>query len=195
MELNVKLLTNDFFDKKTSLFAFLLCHRTFSMYIYCYDMHKIGSIAFFDRIMLDFKDYLVSSTTIDWESNRELLAEMFPDLDEHIPIASYAFDSCVIFDSTLKYLITKRSEYFKEIIDGLHATLDMYIQEIENLDPNVEDIDKIISSHALFIEEVNFQNSIISLISTIGIITQEVVDEFSKMVVERPFLDLAKVDG
>lgn len=86
-----------------------------------------------------------------------------PDLDDFEGgTASYGLDSCVVIDDALNFLHAQSSVYIERVVNAIANTLDMYIQEKENIDsqdPNREDK---IANDPYMLNEIGRQIALVS---------------------------------
>ena len=97
--------------------------------------------------------------------SRKKLYDVAPDLDDFEGgSASYGLDSCVVIDEALSFIDEQSGINIERIVNAVFDTLDMYIQEKENLNNQDPDLKNKIDNDPFMVREIERQVSLISFI-------------------------------
>lgn len=178
------------------LFAVLACERMLPSYIHFHNDEKWGSV----NVLNDTLEFLYTFTLnghidtpiidklkIDVEQNA-------PDLDEFSSeSASYALDTCITYYETLEYAKTKNNTHLSNVVESLLATVDMFIQEQDDLDPSDIHLEEKISKNKYMMNEIERQNTILSVLSKQELITSELIETLRRLNLSLPLIELNKL--
>jgi uncharacterized protein YjaG (DUF416 family) len=107
-------------------------------------------------------------------------------------LCSFALDSSNCILETLNFIKTHEVEYAKNIAIFCRDTVDMYIQEINDMDYNNPKFEEEISKHELMISELERQGEIIKKLKTEKEFNQDIMTKFENInkKTNRPNLNL-----
>lgn len=162
-----KLKELDFIRQLT--FAYLTCERLYPNYVYFSDNYGFGS----PDVLRDAIDYLFSNL-FDNKSDVPKIYALIKNVDKNTPepgnfdtgLASAALDACGVVYESLNFLIDKQLSRLETISTMATDTVDMFIQDIENLDFNSDkNFQQKIENHPLMKKEIAIQFGIITFLS------------------------------
>jgi uncharacterized protein YjaG (DUF416 family) len=158
---------------KQLVFAYLLCERLYPNYV-CFSARSY----FGDKqILRDAIDFICSILLTPNFSNEEKTKSFLSRIDINTPLphnfdtilASSALDACCAVLVTLNFILDKNTSRLDEISTFATDTVDMYIQERDNLDFNNDpQFDDKIINDPLMKKELDIQNGIVSYLSNIN---------------------------
>lgn len=156
---------------KQLTFAYLTCERLCPNYLFFSENYKFGDT---DKLReaIDFIYYNLFTKNLD----KAKVYTLIKSIDNLIPepadydtvLASSALDACGAILETLNFLVDHLTARLDNISTMATDTIDMYIQEKDNLDyNNDENFQQKIDDHPLMIKEISIQKGIISYLSRI----------------------------
>ncbi len=162
---------------KQLAFAYLTCERLYPNYVYFSTNYDFGRPHELRRAI----DYLYSNLFENKSDSKEInflittVDSITPQPAEHDTIlASSALDACGVVYESLNLLLDKQASRLESISTMATDTVDMYIQEIEELDFNSDkDFQQKIDNHPLMKKEVESQSGIITFLSNTMTIDHE----------------------
>lgn len=178
--------------------------------VFCYlcSIHVIENYIYFSK-KYNWGDYSVLSKALDvvriqlLDKNYKIsnLTELINSVDGEIPdtnnfptiLCSFALDSSNCILETLNFIKTLELERVKDIALFCRDTVDMYIQEINDMDYNNPKFEEEIRQHELMITELSRQEQIIkNLIELKGEFNEEIIFKLEEInnKTERPDLKL-----
>jgi uncharacterized protein YjaG (DUF416 family) len=178
------------------LFAILACERMLPSYIHFHNNEKWGSVT----VLKDTLAFLYTCTLnghIDTPIIDKLKFDMeqnAPDLDEFSsPSTSYALDTCITYLEALEYTKTKNDTHLSNVVESLLDTVDMFIQEQDDLDPSDTHLEEKISKNKYMMNEIERQNTILSVLSRQELITSELIETLRSLNLSLPLIELDKL--
>lgn len=133
-------------------------------------VHHWGDADFLKRIIADVYSALIDPSVImDVAQWRTSLDKISPDIDEFEgALPSYALDTCIAFDELLSYIATEEVRHIHYLSEAVFDSVDMYVQEKLDLDPNDPLLEeKIASNPAMLTEEARQKEMLIELNDTV----------------------------
>lgn len=116
----------------------------------------------------------------------------WPDLDEsQNEFASYAFDACLAMTEALNFVINKDSTHVINCITAATDTVDMYVQDISDLDPATPDLNSIIDANPVMITEVKRQRLIAESLAETPVISSSYINGLRALNGQEDIVDLS----
>ena len=84
-----------------------------------------------------------------------------PDLDQASGATSYAFDFCVALDSLIDFFETNEFSSLEGVLAQAVATVDMFVQEFNELDPADVALEQKIRQNEFMVNEINRQTKLL----------------------------------
>ncbi|WP_199119246.1 DUF416 family protein [Pedobacter sp. ASV28] len=155
------------FNKQLA-FAYLTCERLYPNYNYFSKNYDFGDPIVL-RTAIDYISGNFFNQKIDKAKNDFLIEKIdtcIPEpADYETILASSALDACTVITETLGFLNDKKKSRLEDISTMATDSVDMYIQEIEDLDFNRDkDFQKKIDSHPLMKKEISIQKGIVDFL-------------------------------
>lgn len=161
-----KLKELDFTKQKT--FAYLTCERLYPNYLFFSENYDFGNQNIL-REAIDFLYLNLFETNLDKTKINSLVKkveENTPDTSDFSTIyVSSALDACTCILDSLHFLLDKDFLKLTYISSCATDTVDMYIQEIENIELSDKDFRHKVDSHPLMKKEFEMQSGIIAFLS------------------------------
>ncbi len=179
MEDDIETLILSLSDRQKAVFAGLVCERLLPQYAAFCAAVQWGSPAVFQQGV----ELLYNSAdgVFDQEQATALLdkfKDIAPDLDEfdgHLP--SYALDACVALDEALQFLTDKHEAHIINCATAATDTIDMFVQEYQDLEPSRRDLDAVIAADPFMLAEQARQRRILEALLS--------VNEFDNAAIQR----------
>ncbi|WP_394974850.1 DUF416 family protein [uncultured Croceitalea sp.] len=154
--------------KNKLLFAFWVSKRLFHNYVFFNEKTSYGDI----DVMLDALNQIekyINNSTVD---NDEILNTITvveantPDTNNFDTIlASFALDACSALIESLNFIIDQDIKYIVNVGVFARDTIDMFIQELEDMDYDDSNFESKIKNHTLMKQEMSDQNVMLSKLS------------------------------
>jgi len=161
---------------KQLAFAYLTCERLYPNYVSFSTEVVFGNPTIL-RNVIDFIFKQLFRESLD----EKIIQEYLLSIDQNIPypenyatiLASLALDSCTVIEETLNFLIDKKPSRLYDISTMAIDTVDMYIQDRDNMDYNTDsDFEIKVLNDPLMQEELYIQKGIISFLDKIDRINE-----------------------
>jgi len=160
-------------------FGLLCCERMIPNYVAFSEQSVWGDPAVL-RKALDacWESLIDGSAEIDWTTLKAQCDESAPDTEEFQTIlVSSALDAAVATATLIDLLKTRDVEHAVSIASLARDTVDMYVQELEDMPPNAPDLEERIRLHGLMQNELQAQQDDLARIS--GMFDKQLLrDEF-----------------
>jgi uncharacterized protein YjaG (DUF416 family) len=159
--------------KKQIVFAYLTCERLYPNFLYFHNNYKFGN----PHILREAIEFIYNSI-ITADTDNKKIHQLLKDIDTNTPypgdfnttFASAALNACGVIYETLNLLSNAKDsgKLIKDISTMATDTIDLYIQEHDNLDYNTdEDFEDKIFHNPLMQSELRIQKGIIVYLSKI----------------------------
>ena len=158
-------------DKKRLAFALTCCERLVPNYRKFQSETKWGDIGLIESLM----DQLWKAAAGSQVGEQEL-AELSrqceacaPDADDFDSLyVSSAQDACLAMCQVFDYVHDQNLEHLTQAASYAIDSVDLYVQETENMQPNTEDLEGRILAHPLMQNEIKKQAQAITQLADIG---------------------------
>lgn len=170
--------------KKKILFCVLTCEKLLSNYMSFEEENDWGDHQVLQEAIDMIYQYLINDKLFSNEEISELLervdaitphTEDFPGI-----LTSFALDACTSVESTLQFILDDKAEHVMEVVSYAYDTVDMFIQEKENMDSNDREIEERISNDVFMQRERKRQKELLQRMSEMqnDNITDDVINRF-----------------
>lgn len=123
---------------------------------------------------------------------KDEVESFWPDLDEsQNDFASYAFDACIAMVEALNFIINTDSAHVINCITAATDTVDMYVQDIIDIDPATPDLNSIIDANPIMIKEVNRQRLIAESLAETPVIDSGYISDLRALNGQEAVVDLS----
>jgi uncharacterized protein YjaG (DUF416 family) len=155
---------------KQLVFAYLTCERLYPNYLHFSEDYTFGN-PYALRKAIDYLFENLFETHIDATD----ISSLIQNIEKNTPdpalfdtvLASSALDACGVVFESLNFMLDRRPSRLADIATMATDTVDMYIQDIENLDFNSDKLfQHKIDTHPLMQKEKAIQSGILSFLSS-----------------------------
>ncbi len=165
------------------LFAFWVAKRLFHNYVFFSKATSFGDI----DIMLDAFN-LIDKYLKDEIKNEDEIIKAFGDIDENTPdtndfstvLVSFALDSCNALTECLRYILDENISHVVDIGIFARDTVDIFIQEINDMEINDLDFELNIQNNELMRKEITSQKIFLKRLKEKKVTLKEIV--FDKII-------------
>lgn len=164
-----------------ALFAALVCDKLYPNYLLFTEVEQWGNpVTFRDGVEFLFDVSLTGTRSVAEAKEVDTAFSLaFPDLDDFSGITpGYAFDASCALSEVLEFVITGAKEHVVNCSTAGFDTIDMFVQEFYDLDPNRPDLNQIIDADPYMIRECARQRNILDVLSETTTITPALVAQF-----------------
>lgn len=180
-------------EKGRILFGALTTERLYPNYIHFEKMVGWGDHSKLQGAISLLYEYLLREDLVAVSEIQDAINEVdfvTPHTDDFPGITtSFALDACTSVHSTLSYILDKNIEHIIDVAIYARDTVDMYIQEIHNLDSQNPDFETKIATDPFMIAEKKRQIEVIRDINGItGGITSDLIRGIRNM---NPIIDVS----
>ncbi len=152
---------------KQVAFAYLTCERLYPNYIYFSNNFGFGS----PGVLRGAIDYLYLNL-FETNPDKTKIDLLIKDVDNNTPdtedfttiFVSSALDACTAISDSLGFLVDKDFSKITYVSSYGFDTVDMYIQEIENIEPTEKNFRQRVNDHPLMKKEILIQQGIITFL-------------------------------
>jgi len=181
-------------DINKILFATITCERLYPNYKYFQQQVGWGNHEILQEAIILLYQPVVSGGDVNINEVNEAVSQVdmiTPDTDEFPGITtSFALDACTSIYSTLMFLLDRNIENIVDVATYARDTVDMFIQERDNMDYNNDPAFELkISNDNLMITEKNRQKVLVAKLRDFNgkKITTADVDRLRE---QRPIIDI-----
>jgi uncharacterized protein YjaG (DUF416 family) len=165
------------------LFAVLICERLYPNYVAFQKTFNWGNHEVLQEAIALLRQYLIKEDLFE-ESEIEEIIERVDTITPHTEkfpgiITSFALDACTSVYSTLSYLLDKNVDNIADVASYARDTVDMYIQEIEDLKANDPKLEEKIAGNEFMILERRAQRELLKKLSVMNLekVSDKLIDE------------------
>jgi uncharacterized protein YjaG (DUF416 family) len=181
----VKKLIANLSDVKLLLFCNLNCEKVLPGYQVFVKVENWGDYKFLKLLNEEVYRVLIDKQVRNYAQWDKQLEDNFPNLDDFDNIAaSYGFDACVVFNQMISFLLDGDNIHAIHNSNGVLNTVDMFIQEKENIQntnySNLESLESFIESDEYMQREYKRQLGLLEELRIIDI-SEESIKKLRKM--------------
>ncbi|RFS17701.1 DUF416 family protein [Emticicia sp. C21] len=150
--------------KQQVLFAVLTCEKLLPNYRQFSNIEKWGDIEVLEEAIVMIYQYLQDIELNDTELDGiyEKITEITPNVEQFKgDLASYALDACSAVSDAVEFLLSEDQSYLINIVSIAQETIDMFVQESEDLDITDEDLENKIAQNVFVKREYKRQQDIL----------------------------------
>lgn len=152
-------------SKNRLVFGFWVSKRLFHNYVYFNNVSSFGDIDFLFDAFNSIEKYLKNN-----EFNKIDIKKAIVDIDKNTPntedfdtiLASFALDACNALSECLNYILDNKISHIVDIGIFARDTVDMYIQEKEDMDYSDPEFELKIQNNELMVKEMTSQYSFLN---------------------------------
>lgn len=171
-------------DQQLIAFCYLCSKYMIDNYIFFSKKYNWGDIFILNDTLNTINKILISKKKENINLNKMILSvdKQIPDTNDFSSLlCSFALDSSNCILETLKFINTNKVENVKNVATFCRDTVDMFIQEIEDLNYNDTKIEEDISNHELMLSELCRQKELINKIKLENDFNQAVIDKLDNI--------------
>lgn len=180
-----------------SLVAALICDKLYPNYLLFTETDNWGNPSLFRAgIELLFEAAATGNRPISAAQKLDNeLDSAFPDLDDFTSSqASYAFDASSALASALQFLITGEKEHVVNCSIAAFDTVDMFVQMLYEIEPNVPNLEALIDRDPYMQKEVERQQQVLHLLCTTSIVSPDFITKLRQQQEKQPaIVDMNKL--
>lgn len=125
---------------------------------------------------------------------QQQLEAFWPDLDESTnPLASYAFDACIAFSEALALVQNGEFEHLLNSATAAQDTVDMYVQDVTNVDLAREELNAFLEAAPLMQQEVARQTAMANILAAKSDLTAAFIGQLRQQSGQEPLIDFALI--
>lgn len=167
-------------SEKKIVFALLTVEKLIPNYVHFSQIHQWGD----PKILEEIKSYLLDQVITRKVTHHSETIKFLTQIEATTPdtenfdsmLVSFALDACVALISVIKYTKNQDMDTIVDVAICARDTVDMYIQEKENIDLTNDLIEEIIENDPFMQREKRRQALVIKHLSTINSISMEHLD-------------------
>lgn len=185
-------------DKARILFAVLICERLYPNYVFFQNLVHWGNHDILQDAISVIRQYLFKDDLFskeDIEDVMERIDLVTPDTEDFVGITtSFALDACTSIYGTLSYILDKNIDHVVDVASVALDTVDMFIQEKDDLNANDRDIEMKIANDPFMIAEKAGQRELLQKLSGLKFdrVTDEIIESLKNKssIIDLRLLDL-----
>lgn len=169
--------------KQRILFCVLTCERLLPNYKHFEKENNWGNHEVLQESIDMIYQYLINDKLFAADDVLELLERVdsvTPHTEDFTGIlTSFALDACTSIESTLNFILNNKLEHVMEVVSYAYDTVDMFVQEKENMDPNDRYLEEKIRNDVFMQRERRRQKELVERITELQTdnITNEVIND------------------
>lgn len=170
-------------NAKRLLFAILICERLYPNYVHFYNTFNWGDPRILEEAISVVFQSLINKDSIDRIEILNLIEEIElinPDADDFSDIyLSFALDACASVYSSLNFILDPELEHIVDVAICARDTVDMFIQERDDISVFTTETENEISKDLLMLAEKRRQRDSIEIMLSKDfgdVITDQLID-------------------
>lgn len=165
-------------DGKKLTFSLLICERLFPNYVFFSIKYSFGNPSELKKIISTLiRDLLDKSKSSKIDNYINIVENITPDTEDYDTIlASFALDACTSLLSTLYFLKDGDFENLVDVATYARDTVDMFIQERDDLDINDIQMDQLIEEDPFMQRELKRQFEVVDYLTNIKSESLSIID-------------------
>lgn len=171
-------------DEKKITFSLLICERLLPNYVYFSKKYSYGNPSELNNIIsILYKNLLEKIEDPNIDNYIDTVEEIIPDTEDYSTIlVSFALDACTSILSTLYFLKDKEIENIVDVSTYATDTVDMFIQERDDLDVSNPNLELLIEEDLFMQNEIKRQSNVIDYLNSIESVTEKDLDAMRQIV-------------
>ncbi|MFH6995145.1 DUF416 family protein [Flavobacterium sp. FlaQc-48] len=154
-------------DEKKITFSLLICERLLPNYVYFSKKYGYGDPSQLEEIISTlFKDLIEKNKSQNIDNYINVVENLTPDTEDYSTIlASFALNACTSILSTLFFLKDDDFENLADVATYARDTVDMFIQERDDLDMNDSQMEILIEKDPFMQKELKRQFEVVDYLN------------------------------
>lgn len=167
----IKKLIKELEPAQNAAFVALTCEKMLPNYFRFSEIEKWGNSEIYTEALTTLYGFVLNQS-YDKEYIVRIMDDLeanSPDLDEFdSPTASYALDTSSAMLEAVSFLLDGKIEHIYNCATYATDTVDMFIQELNDLDPNHPNLGNIIDKNGYMVNETERQERMLKLLTDIN---------------------------
>lgn len=170
-------------------FAYAICERLTPHYQSFFEAEGWGDLVVLQSALVVLRQAVFAAPVVtDVQQTYRQVEEVTPDSDDFgSSFGSFALDTCCAILAALDFLLTEHDQAVLDVATCARNTVDLYVQELEELDPNDPHLEQKIDRSPYMVQEVNWQRAALKRLASSERPSPEILQEL----LQGPRLDLA----
>ncbi len=169
--------------KKNLIFGYLTGKRLLPNYSFFSKNYNFGDPLILEKYLNEIRNYILDfNYQISFNGFESIIDKITPAPENFVTIlASSALDACGVVFEILSYINDNDQQHIEAISTMATDSVDMYIQEKENLNMNIPESEEKISSHPLMLQERKTQEEIWNYLHRANVLNEEAITALEKL--------------
>lgn len=181
-------------DKGRIIFALLTCEKLYPNYVFFRNHFHWGDERLLGDAIIGIYEYIIKKDKSEIKHLLDEVESITPDTGEFPDVtASFALDACTAVYSTLKYISFKNIDDLVDVASYAIDTVDMYVQEKENLEYSDPEFESKIANDPYMIAEKRRQQTLLDRLSELA--ERVSIDAISELRDEKAIIDIDALKG
>lgn len=170
-------------------FAYAICTRLTPHYQAFFEVEGWGDILVLQSALAVLRQAVFAAPAVAAvQRTYRQVEEVTPDSDDFgSSLGSLALDTCCAILAALDFTLYERNQAILDVATFARNTVDLYVQELEELDPSDPHLEQKIDRSPYMVQEVNWQRAALHRLASMEQPSPEILQELLK----GPLLDLA----
>jgi uncharacterized protein YjaG (DUF416 family) len=171
--------------KAKLIFCLLSCEKLLPNYKYFSEIYKFGS----DKKLKEIIDFLFDFVLEEKEITEDQVIFFIEEIERITPdtndfetiLVSFALDACTSVLSLLYFIRDNEIEHILDVVTYARDTVDMFIQERDDLDLNKINIESIINNDYLMLAEKERQIKTSKYLNNLSVISLDTIEHLRQI--------------
>jgi uncharacterized protein YjaG (DUF416 family) len=170
-------------------FAYAICERLTPHYHAFSEAEGWGDLLVLQSALVVLRQAVFAAPAIpDVQRTYRQVEEVTPDSDDFgSSLGSFALDTCCAILAALDFILTAHDQAVLDVATFARNTVDLYVQELEELDPNDPHLEQKIDRSLSMVQEVQWQRAALKRLAS----REQPSPELLQELLPGPTLDLA----
>jgi uncharacterized protein YjaG (DUF416 family) len=163
-------------------FAYAICVRLQPHYQAFYEAEDWGNPAVLHSALTMLRQAVFSAPTVtDLQQQYQQVEKVTPDADDFGgTLGSFALDTCCALLSALDFVLKGTDQYVLDVAILARDTMDLYVQELGEMESNAPHLEQKIDRSPYMVEEVSWQREALNRLEGVERPSQSLLDELIK---------------
>ena len=176
------------------IFAALTCEKMYPLYEKFSSLSRWGDPRIYSEGIVALYDFVLGNPDTSYQSLIDEAESIMPDLDNFTGTApSYALDACTALAEAISFLSDYDDSHIANCSTAATDTVDMYVQVVHDLDPNRPDLDIVINSDVVMVNELQRQLRLAVKLKTISQFNEESISQLRSLNGKEDIIDLMSI--
>lgn len=155
---------------KQLVFLLIVCQRLIPSFSeFSKETGAVGESKLRGFLAKAWKSLLADDAKVDFSNEMNEAESLAPDTEDSDSIyVSSALDAAVAVSLLMKSFSDNSTDTIVEAVTLIRDSVDMYVQELEDMDPNASDLEQNILNHELMQKELKRQRESLEFLETLG---------------------------